>query len=420
MKNGYPAMSRRRLEIGEVGSVNAQKVDGGYRARCWYRGQDGRKRQVDITRRNKKAATNDARAIASERANLGNSEINLNSELTALMAAWWETIEARNQAGELSDGTLQNYRRTFDRIDAGIGHLLIRECRTLRLQGWIKDTANGFPSVHRDLRLVLFQVFQRGLELEVVDVNPVAGVVKAGKKKNETKALTPEEAVKLRHLVHRWEHENVGKPNVNKDGKRVGGTRNTAYIADVVDVMLGTGLRISEVLGLRWEDIDLAAETPTLTVNGALKVRKANGKHGSLIWEPRTKTNAGYRVIELSPTLVDLLTRQFIDNRSGVIWVFPSIEGTPRFPANVRTRLRKVCGTTFEGLTPHTLRRTFATIVEEEAGLRTASMALGHSSLEITEKAYVRRGHLAKGTSTIIESAIGDEKLQTMGEFVGD
>ena len=72
-------MSRRRLEIGEVGSVNAQKVDGGYRARCWYRGQDGRKRQVDITRRNKKAATNDARAIANERANLGNSEINLNS-----------------------------------------------------------------------------------------------------------------------------------------------------------------------------------------------------------------------------------------------------------------------------------------------------------------------------------------------------
>ena len=70
---------------------------------------------------------------------------------------------------------------------------------------------------------------------------------------------------------------------------------------------------------------------------------------------------------------------------------------------------------TFEGLTPHILRRTFATIVEEEAGLRTASMALGHSSLEITEKAYVRRGHLAKGTSTVIESAIVDEKLQTMG-----
>src|SRR5699024_2238851 len=70
---------------------------------------------------------------------------------------------------------------------------------------------------------------------------------------------------------------------------------------------------------------------------------------------------------------------------------------------------------TFEGLTPHTLRCTFATIVEEEAGLRTASMALGHSSLEITEKAYVRRGHLAKGTSTVIESAIVDEKLQTMG-----
>src|SRR5699024_303202 len=70
---------------------------------------------------------------------------------------------------------------------------------------------------------------------------------------------------------------------------------------------------------------------------------------------------------------------------------------------------------TFERLSPDILRRTFATIVEEAAGLRTASMALARSSLELTEKSYVRRGHLAKGTSTVIESAIVDEKLQTMG-----
>ncbi|WP_083093467.1 MULTISPECIES: tyrosine-type recombinase/integrase [Rothia] len=37
--------------------------------------------------------------------------------------------------------------------------------------------------------------------------------------------------------------------------------------------MLGTGCRISEALGLRWQDIDLIAET--VTINGAVKTRCA-------------------------------------------------------------------------------------------------------------------------------------------------
>lgn len=64
--------------------------------------------------------------------------------------------------------------------------------------------------------------------------------------------------------------------------------------------------------------------------------------------------------------------------------------------------------------------RTFGIIIEQDTGLRTASMSLGHASLEITEKAYVRRGHVAKGTSMVIESAIGDKNYKLWGNLWGD
>lgn len=381
-----------------------------YRARCWYRGQDGRKHQIDIERRTKSQARKDAFDLATERANIGNVDLNPNSPLRDLMAVWWETTMNRRDSGEIAEGTVIYYRKIYDRIEAGIGHHLIRDCRPLALQKWMKEEAGEKPSVYRGLRLVLNQIFARGVQLQVIEHNPAAAVDAPNRKKRDKpEALTSEEAVRLRKLVRDWEAEHVNSPNVNKDGKRTGGRRPLPYIADVVDVLLGTGLRISEVLGLRWEDIDLKADAPTLTVNGAVKARKKSAEHGSLVWEPRPKSRAGHRTIPLPDLVVSVLMQRHLDAEPGAVWVFASENGTPRYPANVRTRLRRVCGTTFEGLTPHTLRRTMATIVEEEGGLRAASMILGHSSTAITEQYYVHRSSVAPDMSRVLDAALGGD-----------
>lgn len=392
-------MGRRRLDVGEVGAVNAQKSRGGWRARCWYRGQDGRKHQVDIERRTKTAALKDARAIAEERANLGNADLNANSPLSALLESWWATVEQRADAGKLSEGTLAAYRTPYERVKSERGHLLIRECSAPRLGAWVEEAAEGKPSVHRSLRRVLSQAFAFGESQGIVTFNPGKAIPTMETAAKETTALTPKEVARLRNVIHDWEEKNVGK---SKPG--TGGRPLQPYLADVVDVMLGTGFRIGEVLGLRWEDVNFAANPVEVTVAGSVKQRKATPDSPSLVWEPRPKTKSGRRTVSVPTFTADALHRLNIEKAPDAVFVFATANGTPRSPANVRTRLRRVCGSTFEGLTPHTLRRTVLTIVAEQTDVLTASRVAGHANTKITEDKYLKFGPKAPDASWALES----------------
>lgn len=401
-------MARPRIEIGQIGTVTLTELDDGtWRARCQYRGQDGKLRTIQRVRKAKTTAERDCRDAALEAATEGDGDITRNSPLSILGESWWQTILTRNKDGQLADSTVANYQRTYDRLMAGIGDLLIRECTATRLGTWTTTESGGYPSVHRDLRRVLSEIFAHGMSIDVVTHNPGAAITPMAAPKKETTALTVEDVLRLRQTVREWEDAQT-KPRV-KDGKRTGGpVRSGKYLADVVEIMLGTGLRISEVLGLRWQDVDLAAHPVTITVAGSLKTRKAEPGKPSLYWEPRPKSRSSLRTLSIPPFATEVLLRLHVENDAGHQWVFSSGRGTPRFPANVREDLRRACGETFEGLTPHTLRRTVATIVEEGADLRSASMLLGHSGIGVTERAYVRRGRIAPDTSHVLEGVLGD------------
>lgn len=71
----------------------------------------------------------------------------------------------------------------------------------------------------------------------------------------------------VRTAIRQWQQPVPGKP----------GPRHTGDLADIIDLMLATGARIGEILALRWEDLDLAAERPTLTSCGTLVYVKGKG-----------------------------------------------------------------------------------------------------------------------------------------------
>ncbi len=74
-------------------------------------------------------------------------------------------------------------------------------------------------------------------------------------------------------------------------------------LEDIITVTLVTGLRRSEILGLKWEDIDLE--------NKYLYVRRSVGrayKYGIVVSEP--KTESGLRVIKLPNIVIDVITQQ--------------------------------------------------------------------------------------------------------------
>lgn len=402
-------MARPRIEIGNIGTVTLTELDDGtHRARCQYRGQDGKLRTIQRVRTSKGTAERDCRDAALAAAAEGVSDITRSSPLRVLGESWWQTILSRNKNGDLADSTVYNYRRTYDRLMAGIGDLLIRECTATRLGTWTTQESGPYPSVHRDLRRVLSEIFAHGMSIDVVTTNPGAAITPMANPKKPTTALSVEDVLRLRETVREWEEAQL-RPRT-RDGKRTGGpVRTGKYLGDVVEVMLGTGLRISEVLGLRWQDVDLAAHPVTVTVAGSLKTRKAQPGKPSLYWEPRPKSRSSLRTLSIPPFATEVLLRLHVENDAGHEWVFASGRGTPRFPANVREDLRRACGETFEGLTPHTLRRTVATIVEAGADIRAASMLLGHSGIGVTERAYVRRGKIAPDTSHVLQGVLGDQ-----------
>ncbi|MGO3022730.1 MAG: site-specific integrase, partial [Brevibacterium sp.] len=154
-----------------------------------------------------------------------------------------------------------------------------------------------------------------------------------------------------------------------------GGGRGNDLL-DVVDVMLGTGLRISEVLALRWEDVDLG-EHPTLTVSGTLVYLKKKG----LQRQSDTKTASGFRILTLPAFAVEVLLRRSVEaTPTETNAVFPAGAGTWKWPNNYRRSLRDALKT-IEGqgrISPHVFRKSVATLIDAEATLEAAAAVLGH------------------------------------------
>ena len=158
---------------------------------------------------------------------------------------------------------------------------------------------------------------------------------------------------------------------------------------------LGTGLRQGELLGLRWEDVDLD--------NGRLRVRHtlANVKGELTLLEP--KTDRSRRTVMLADAVVTALrahrTRQRMERLvSGSRWtdsghVFTTLHGTPYHAATI-TRAFQAALT--RAVLPrcrfHDLRHAAATfLLAQGMTLEDVKNMLGHSSITLTSNTY---GHV--------------------------
>jgi integrase len=98
---------------------------------------------------------------------------------------------------------------------------------------------------------------------------------------------------------------------------------------DPITLLIATGLRRSELLGLRWIDYD--EESRTLAVTG--KVIRVAGEGLKRVDE--TKSAAGRRIVPLPEFAVAMLTaRRQLPGVGGQSVIFPSTVGTLRDPNN--------------------------------------------------------------------------------------
>lgn len=139
----------------------------------------------------------------------------------------------------------------------------------------------------------------------------------------------------------------------------------------ILEMFYGTGIRLSELIGLNIKDID--------HYNQTIKVLGKRNKE---------------RIIPLGKSLIMSLN-SYLDKRhqqfteiNDVHYIFLSIKGKKMNPKSVYTIVNKYLGavTTVEKKSPHVLRHTFAThMLNNGADINAIKELLGHSSLAATQ-----------------------------------
>ena len=141
-----------------------------------------------------------------------------------------------------------------------------------------------------------------------------------------------------------------------------------------------TGLRIGELLALRWQDIDLQ--------NGFLSVRQT--VYEGHFDEPKTKRSK--RRIPLGPQCVEILAALKRTEATPSTLVFSARNGSPLSRRNLLNRQLKPAAKALKltGVNWHSFRHAHATLLDSTgAPIGTTQALLGHSSSDITRGTYI-------------------------------
>ena len=148
-------------------------------------------------------------------------------------------------------------------------------------------------------------------------------------------------------------------------------------------IALYTGMRIGEICGLKWSDIDWNANTVTVR-RTVQRVKQTNGT--TRLMENTPKTDNSYRVIPLADKVRMMLETMYQSNNLYVLGKNEAICDPRKLQRRlaVITRKNGISGVHF-----HSLRHTFATrLIMAGVDVKTVSTLLGHSSVNITLEIY--------------------------------
>jgi integrase len=185
-------------------------------------------------------------------------------------------------------------------------------------------------------------------------------------------------------------------------------------------IALFTGMRLGEILALRWNRIDLDSKVKLIQVREALEQTKAHGVR----FKP-AKSRAGRRDITLPDILVDALRehrRAKLELRMQLglgrlpedALLFATIEGGPLSPnAQSAAWADFADGIDMPDVTFHALRHTHASqLIDAGVDIVTISKRLGHAKPDITLRIYAHlfRNDDSKAAAAIDAALAGPRK----------
>jgi len=314
---------------------------------------------------------------------------------------WYELWLNEYKCTTVKQGTVDSYRCMYEYyIRDTLGDKLLTEIRSDELQHFFNDmNRSGYSKSTLSLTsVVIGSMFRQAVKNDLIGRNPVdACILPRGRKKVvERQALSEQQQERLLEAAQ-------GNP-----------------VEGILRLALGTGMRIGEITGLQWSDIDWKKKE--LYVRTTLKQHR--DKRDFYLDLP--KTGSSTRTIPLLDDTIRVLKSEQMKRReekkeAGVMWrplpgmeqlVFLQKDGTPVSGQLVRQQLgrlidemngvcssavkRKAVGSSqriatepMPHLTPHVLRHTFATrAIERGIPPKVVQELLGHSSITMTLDLY--------------------------------
>ena len=317
-----------------------------------------------------------------------------NVTLNEMYAVWCDLKRG------LKDNTRQNYIYMYDQFVAHtIGKMRISQIKRSDIKGFyntLADVRNLKLASIDNVHTVLHQVLQMAVEDEIIRTNPSDNMLKEFRAAHNCdterkKALTIEEQKLFMTYLKNSPQYNHWYP--------------------VFATMIGTGLRVGEITGLRWRDVDL--KEGIISVNHTL-VYYNHSKGGCYFGINTPKTEAGKREVVMFDFVKDAIRQerknQFADGvRSESVvdgyenFVFVNRFGKVQHQGTLNKALKRIIrdcndeviskgeknSVLLPPFTCHSLRHTFATrLCESGINIKALQDLLGHKDIETTMEVY--------------------------------
>ena len=293
-------------------------------------------------------------------------------------------VKVRASSHQTYKGYIENH------IKPNIGDIPIEKLTSLRLQKFYRKllTEGRVPRIE-------FENQPKGLSAKTVrNIHQVISSAMSMAVKHKLILSNPAEGCELPKVEHR-EMRTIPAEQLGaflREAKESG-------VYELYYLDLATGLRRGELLGLKWDDIDLD--------QGVIHVRRQVYRIDGEIREVPLKTKHSYRNISISKDAVELLRE--MKKRKVSEYVFPSPSGGPISPDSVLNMLHRVLKRAgLPSMRFHDLRHSFATLaLQNGVDIKTVSGMLGHFSAGFTLDTYAH-----------VTTAVQKEAANTMGNVL--
>mgnify|MGYP001167344284 CR=1 FL=1 len=267
----------------------------------------------------------------------------------------------------------------------GLGKVQLQKLRVDQVQAFVNaQSKEKQPASVRKMIEVLRAALKQAVVNNLLQRNPCDGVTLPKADQKEIEFLTSDE------------QDELLKALPDTDNGRA------------LRFVLLTGLRASELCGLRWSDVEDGHFTVRQGIvrTKAFDATEGQGKTQLSIDAPKSK--AGMRVIPILPEMREILQQQrklYASRKlaAGTVWedgdyVFCTTIGTPKDSANLRRTLKESlekAGLRHRGI--HALRHSFATnAIRAGVDVKTLGELIGHTKAAFTIQTYVHSNMDAK------------------------